>query len=259
MVEQAASREGEDVTLLPNRPHTDRVVETARQWATQEPAVAAVVVYGSVHDRRVHAHSDVDLVVVVRPGQRDRIWSERHAVAALLLGEPPAWSHELGWQGPYRYQAWTPSLISVDLTFDEGELEDHAVLAEGFTVLHGTVADPDAGNGETPSASTGEELQGETWVWLLGLHGRLLQERYWEVFSGLIQLLDTRIRPLLPPGEFSALGRLIPANLRSSDLLNALRSTAQTFDERTRASSQRPPMVLAAAIRQAIDTTELPG
>ena len=51
-------------------------------------------------------------------------------------------------------------------------------------------------------------------MWLLGLHGwLLLQGRDWEVYSGLVQLVDTRVLPLLSSADSDVLSRMVPANL----------------------------------------------
>lgn len=241
---------------MAHRFHTDQIVGRATRWAAGDESVQAVVLYGSVHRQQVHPHSDFDLVIVSRRGRREQLWRAREEVAAALLGQPAAWSHELQWQGPYRFQAWTPSLAAVDLTFDEGDIEDHNVLAGGYAVLYGSVESTQKHLPAAADAKVGEEMDGETWVWLLGPHGWLWQGRYWEVYSGLVQLIDARLRPLITTEATGVLSAVVPAALEPAALLRALRATTDLYDRLRQSREPKPArMVLANQIRAVIDGT----
>src|SRR5215467_2307407 len=96
----------------------EQMAARAQAWAESDPSVRAAVVFGSLAHGTAGAHSDLDLIVVAEPGQRDALWDRREQIGALLLGGPAAWSQEPAWQRPYRYQAWDTSLAEVDLAFD---------------------------------------------------------------------------------------------------------------------------------------------
>src|SRR5262249_42682666 len=96
------------------------LLERAVDWARGEERVAALVVHGSMAKGTADRDSDLDLVVVARPGAREALWEGRAGLAALLLDGEPVWSQELPWQRPFRYQAWRDDLQMLDLTLDEG-------------------------------------------------------------------------------------------------------------------------------------------
>lgn len=74
---------------------TDRIVNRAVDWSQTDPDVAGLVLCGSAAQGRTHSTSDVDLVIVTRPGRRDHIWNVRAKIASQLLQADIAWSHDL--------------------------------------------------------------------------------------------------------------------------------------------------------------------
>src|SRR5438132_8303322 len=98
---------------------TARLCERARQWAVEDERVAAAIVYGSVAQGQSNDLSDLDLLVVARPGQRDQLWLEREQLAERILGAGAIFQQEPSWQRPFRYQAWRSDLVEIDLTYDE--------------------------------------------------------------------------------------------------------------------------------------------
>jgi predicted nucleotidyltransferase len=113
----------------------ERLAARAANWARSEPAVRAAVVYGSVAHGTAGERSDLDLIIVAEPGQRDALWARRARISELILGRPAAWSQEPSWQRPFRYQSWDDELVELDLTLDEERVAPWAALLRGFAVL----------------------------------------------------------------------------------------------------------------------------
>jgi hypothetical protein len=242
--------------------------ERAAAWAREDDDVLAGLVYGSVADGTANADSDLDLIVVARPGRRAALWQRREQIGAALLGGPAAWSHELPWQRPYRYQAYDPHLTAVDMTIDEERVAPWPALAKGFIVL--------ADKGDVAASLRAEladwhqpefdaaAFNGNTWAWLNYLHGRLGHGETWIVRYGVADTLQHRVIPLLGAAGHSAhrqlaaadldrVQRAAPASAEPIELRRSLLATAQAYawaldrwSERT--GQPRPEHPLAAAI-----------
>jgi hypothetical protein len=217
--------------------------------------------------------SDLDMVVVTRPGDREAIWSRRVEIATAILGRPVAWSHELDWQRPYRFQAWTIDLAAVDLTFDEGAVEPSPTLVNGYRVLvdkTNIAADVASGLGDLDAAvHDANGLDASTWVWFLGLDGWLEHGRCWQVYTNLVHLLDTRLVPLFSDGlsyeletrapvdQRQQLHDAVPRSMDRAELKRALQAAVVAYEEASTAWSQRTGTdivrsPLAGAIRRTV-------
>jgi predicted nucleotidyltransferase len=67
----------------------ERLAAQAAEWARPEPAVRAAVAYGSVAHGTAGEHSDLDLIIVAEPGQRDALWTRRTRISELIVGGRP--------------------------------------------------------------------------------------------------------------------------------------------------------------------------
>lgn len=250
-----------------------QVLERARTWAQNEPRVAAAFVHGSLAHGDENDLSDLDLIVVAVEGARDALWAEREQIAAQVLGGPIAWSHELPWQRPYRYQAWLDKLEMLDFTLDEGNVFVWHGLVGGVEPLvdrgdveqrfRADIAALDVPEFDAPALDSG------SWNYLNWLAGRLLHGQYWFVRSGLYDTLGNRIIPLLggtsygferelTPEQLAAVTNAAPALSEPAELLRSLQATTALYDsaldrwaERTR--RMRPQHPLAAAIRKRME------
>lgn len=113
----------------------EQMVARAVAWAETDAAVRAAVVYGSVAQGTANEGSDLDLIVVAEPGQRDGLWDRRAEIGAALLSHEVVWSQEPHWQRPYRYQSWDENLVELDLTLDEEYASPWAALTKGFLAI----------------------------------------------------------------------------------------------------------------------------
>jgi predicted nucleotidyltransferase len=240
----------------------------AADWARADAAVRAAVVYGSLAQGTAGEHSDLDLIIVAEPGQRDALWERRAQISERVHGRPVVWSQEPSWQRPYRYKTWDENLIDLDLTFDEEYAVPWAGLARGFYPLVDKAAvaarlSSDLASWHRPEFDAAA-FDGGTWAWLNYLHGRLAKGEAWIVRYGVMDTLNNRIVPLLGAAGHSAHRELradvldrvqsaAPASADPAELLRSLRATAELYQwaldrwaERT--GLPRPHNPLAPAI-----------
>jgi predicted nucleotidyltransferase len=97
----------------------EQMAERAAAWAESDASVRAMIVYGSLAQGTADDDSDLDVIIVAEPGQRDALWDRREQISDLLHGHHAAWHQEPLWQRPYRYQSWDAKLTELDLTLDE--------------------------------------------------------------------------------------------------------------------------------------------
>ena len=222
----------------------EEMAERAAWWARAEPAVRAAVVYGSVAQGTADGESDLDLVVVAGPGQRDALWDRREQISEQLHDAPVVRSQEPFWQRPFRYQTWQGDLTELDLTFDEGHVAPWAALARGFRMLvdkGGVEAQlrSDLDGWRPPEVDAAASEPG-TWLWLAYLRGKLRHGETWMVRYGVMDTLNNRVLPLLGTAGHSAardldaaaLARLeeaAPVSCDPDELLRSLRATARVY------------------------------
>ena len=251
----------------------EEMIGRAVAWGQEAEEATGLVLYGSLAQGRGRRLSDLDMVVVTRSGDRKAIWHRRMEIAAAVLGQPVAWSHELDWQRPYRFQAWTADLAAVDLTFDEEAVEPSPTLVNGYRVLVDKtdiaahlargLADLDAAEHDANA------VDASTWVWFLGLHGWLEHGRRWQVYTNLVQLIDSRLAPLFYDGlsyeletrasaaQLQQLHHAVPRSTDRAELTRALQSAVVAYEDASTAWSQRTGTdlvrsPLAASIRRVV-------
>jgi hypothetical protein len=250
----------------------EQMAARAQAWAESDPSVRAAVVFGSLAHGTADEYSDLDLVVVAEPGQRDSLWDRREEISALLLGDQPAWSQEPAWQRPYRYQSWDASLAEVDLTFDEEHVAPWAGLAGGFRALvdkAGVAARLRSDLAGWRPREVDAAAFGSTWAWLNYLLGKLRHGETWIVRYGVMDTLNNRVAPLLgaaghsvhrdlAPDDAARLHGAAPASGDPAELRRSVRATAHLYEwalgrwsERT--GLPRPGNPLSAALLARLD------
>lgn len=218
------------------------IVERAGVWVDKDDRVLGAFVHGSAARGDTTPLSDVDLVVVARPGLRDELWAEREQITDMLLGAPAVVAHEVPHQRPFRWQARTADLRMLDLALDDGEI----VMWEGLTGEVKWLVD--RGDLERqrqawiaafkPPAYDVVGADGQTWGILTWLAGSLLHGRTLLVHRGITDLIGNLIVPvgnrpaygLGGAGEDAALmGRIedaLPHSLQRAELARSLQQTA---------------------------------
>lgn len=242
----------------------------AAAWAATDHAVRAAIVYGSLVHGTATEESDLDLIVVAEPGQRDALWNRRRQIGTDLLGREAAWSQEPTWQRPYRYQSWDENLVELDLTFDEVYAAPWAALLTGFRPIadKAGVAARLADDLATwqPREFDAPAFDGGTWAWLNYLNGKLRHGEAWIVRCGVMDTLNNRVVPLLgaaghsvhrdmDPGDVARLHDAAPRSADPAELRRSLRATAELYSQAldrwaARTGQPRPLSPLAAGVLQ---------
>jgi predicted nucleotidyltransferase len=250
------------------------IVERAREWARQDERVLGAFVHGSAARGDVTPLSDVDLIVVARPGRRAEIWAERDQIGRILLGAPVVEAHEVPHQRPFRWQARTADLRMLDLALDEGAIDMWPGLVGDMTCLL------DRGDlkrqrmswvaGHEPPVYDVAGADDQTWALLSWLASALLHGRVLLVHRGITDLIGYRIVPVSGrPGyglggadeDAALIERLedaLPHSLHRAELARSLKQTAQLYsdlvaDWATRTSATPPSSPLAPAVLDALN------
>ncbi len=222
----------------------ERMAERAASWARTEDGVRAAIVYGSVAQGTADEESDLDLILVSEPGRREGLWERRAEFAEYVLAGPVRWSQEPSWQRPFRYKSWGER-GELDLTLDEGYVVPWHALKRGFRAVHdkadvaarltAELADYKAPEFDAPL------FDGNTWVWLNYLRGKLRHGETWFVRYGVMDTLSNRVVPLLGSASHSVLAELgesvlsrlhqaAPKSEQPEELKRSLLATAELYD-----------------------------
>jgi predicted nucleotidyltransferase len=250
------------------------IVERAREWVHRDERVLGAFVHGSAARGDVTPLSDVDLIVVARPGRREEIWAERDQIGRTLLGAAVAAAHEVPHQRPFRWQARTADLRMLDLALDEGAIDMWPGLAGDMTCLldRGDLQQQRMGwvAGYEPPVYDVAGADDQTWGILSWLAGALLHGRVLLVHRGITDLIGNRIVPvsgrpgygLGSAGEDAALTErledALPHSLRRAELARSLLQTAQLYRDlvagwATRTGGTPPSSPLAPAVLDALN------
>lgn len=211
----------------------DRLVRTARQealiaaakrWAGADERVRGLLLKGSLGRGEGDERSDVDLVIVARPGRLPELWADRHAVAEQLdrwLGG----FDEVPWQAPHTFIGFYDGPLKVDFFYQEGEPYTDPWLRDGFIAL----VDPDglaqtlqARLSDAPAAPDLSEFDAHAWDWLWWLDTKLARGgQAWLVHVELVKFVETMLltgHNALSPEPwrgFSEVERRLPAAIQA--------------------------------------------
>jgi predicted nucleotidyltransferase len=251
-----------------------QIVGRAREWVHQDERVLGAFVHGSAARGDVTPLSDVDLIVVARPGRREEIWAERDQISQTLLGAAVVEAHEVPHQRPFRWQARTADLRMLDLALDEGAIDMWAGLTDDMTCLldRGDLQQQrlDWIAGYQPPVYDVAGADDQTWGLLKWLAGALLHRRVLMVHRGITDLIGYRVVPVSGrPGyglgsdnEDAALIKRIedalPHSLHRAELARSLLQTAQLYRElvadwATRTGTTPPSSPLAPGVLDALN------
>jgi hypothetical protein len=222
----------------------ERMAERAGVWASAEDGVRAAIVYGSVAQGTADEESDLDLILVTEPGLREPLWDRRDEFAQFVLEGPVRWSQEPSWQRSFRYKGWGER-GELDLSLDEGYAAPWPALKRGFRAVcdKADVAarlTADLGALKPPEFDA-PLFDGNTWVWLGYLRGKLRRGETWFVRYGVMDTLGNRVVPLLGSASHSVLAELgedvlarlheaAPKSEHPDELKRSLLATAELYD-----------------------------
>jgi len=232
-----------------------RLVKAAVRWAESEPRVQALVLKGSLAQGKADELSDVDLLVVTAPGDRESLWAEWEEIARKV-GDPLGVFREAEWATPYMVIALYDGPLKLDLAFEDGRLAPDPWLADGYRILAGKLeAEPDlAEPSQLGSEGSFRELDAHAWDYAFWLHLKLARGERWVVYFELHGFLQHIV--LLALNAAQGEGWMGPRSLDA-------RHSAETLDalEAARPLSAKPEelgrALLAAAQLYASTRREL--
>lgn len=226
------------------------ILRRTRVWVSGDARVRAALIHGSVVKGEVTPLSDLDLIVVAEPGERDAIWAEREHLTRRLFGGPPAVGEAP--TTPYRWQARTADLDMLDLTLDEGSVRvwngfegpvefliDRASVREEFerAMIELTRLPPYVHDAEAEC----DKIWGQfAKLIALFLHHRMLSVRI-----ALNDLITHHLLPMLPRSAYSIgsvsdrldwefitrLDQVYPSGCEPGELGRAVRAAADWYAE----------------------------
>ena len=254
----------------------------ARDWAASDERVAAAIVFGSVAHQTATDWSDLDLLVVARPGARDSLWEDRVTIAEQVLDGEVAFDNEKPWTRPYLYHAMCADLRALDLCLESERAQPWGALADAFVTLvdKDGVAEElreDLARWERPAFNAPLFDSGRTvpttWNWFAYLAGHLRKGENWLVRYGVMETLNNRVIPLLgsfaeraqrdlSPEDVARLHATAPRSDDASELARSLVAVAEFYEDAlnrwaARTGRERPGHPLATEIMRRIRSLPL--
>jgi predicted nucleotidyltransferase len=174
----------------------DALVAAASEWALADERVRALLLKGSLARGEGDERSDVDLVVVTRPGRLGELWADRRALAERLdrwLGG----FDEVAWQAPNTFIGFYDGPIKVDFFYQEAEPHADPWLRDGFVAL----VDPDGLADALPARLADErgcpdlsDFDAHAWDWLWWMDVKLTRGgQAWLVHLELVKFVETML------------------------------------------------------------------
>jgi predicted nucleotidyltransferase len=174
----------------------DALIAAASEWALAEERVRALLLKGSLARGEGDERSDVDLVIVTRPGRLGELWADRRAVAARL-GRWLGGFDEVAWQAAHTFIGFYDGPIKVDFFYQEAEPHADPWLRDGFVAL----VDPDGLADALPARLAHErgspdlgDFDAHAWDWLWWMDVKLSRGRQaWLVYIELVKFVETML------------------------------------------------------------------
>jgi predicted nucleotidyltransferase len=179
-----------------NAPQHDALIAAATSWAETERRVRALLLKGSLARGEADERSDLDLVIVSRPGHLETLWADRR-VTAERLGRWLGGFDEVAWQAPHTFLGFYDGPVKVDFFYQEGEPVADPWLRDGFEAL----VDPDdlthglrerlAAEPERPDLA---DFDVHAWDWLWWMDLKLTRGgQEWLVYIELVKFVETML------------------------------------------------------------------
>ncbi len=219
----------------------EAIVGSGARWAERDPRVRALLLKGSLARRDADELSDVDFLVVARPGRLQDLWADRRRIAEGLCRWLGGFD-EVAWQAPHTFIGFCDGPVKVDFFFQEGRPAIDPWLRDGVRALF----DPDDLAGELRAALAAApgppdlcDFDVHAWDWLWAAKLRRPGHE-WLVYIELVKFVETmlltgfgalapepwrgvlRLEERLPPVDRSVLRRALPAGPDETELRRAL-------------------------------------
>jgi predicted nucleotidyltransferase len=211
-------------------PRHEALIAAATRWAEADERVRALLLKGSLARGGGDERSDLDLVIVSRPGRLGGLWAERRTTAERLdrwLGG----FDEVAWQAPHTFLGFYDGPVKVDFFYQEGEPHPDPWLRDGFVALvdpDGLAGDLQARLAAGPDPPDLDDFDPHAWDWLWWMDVKLTRGgEEWLVYMELVKFVETMLlggHNALSPEPWrgaSMVEQRLPAEIRS-DLRAAL-------------------------------------
>jgi predicted nucleotidyltransferase len=174
----------------------DALIAAASEWAWADERVRALLLKGSLARGDGDERSDVDLVIVTRPGRLGELWAERRVIAARL-GRWLGGFDEVAWQAAHTFIGFYDGPIKVDFFYQEAEPHADPWLRDGFVAL----VDPDGLADALKARLTDErgapdlsDFDAHAWDWLWWMDVKLSRGgQAWLVHIELVKFVETML------------------------------------------------------------------
>jgi predicted nucleotidyltransferase len=226
------------------------VLDAAVRWAERDERVRALLLKGSLGRGEADEFSDVDFVVVAKPGGLEELWASRHAIAEGLCGWLGGFD-EVPWQAPYTFIGFCTGPVKVDFFFQEGEPTVDPWLRGGFRVL----VDPDGLADQLRTRLTADppspdltDFDAHAWDWLWACHQKLRREGHdWLIYVELVKFVETmllagfnvlstepwrglwQLEQRLPADAQAALRAALPTGPEQTEIRRALSAALESY------------------------------
>jgi predicted nucleotidyltransferase len=228
----------------------EAIVAAGVRWAERDRRVRALLLKGSLARGEADARSDVDFVIVARPGRLGELWADRRTIAEGLGGWLGGFD-EVAWQAPHTFIGFCDGPVKVDFFFQEGEPAADPWLRDGFRALF----DPDGLADALRAALVAEpappdlsDFDVHAWDWLWAAQLKLRRPGHeWLVYVELVKFVETmlvtgfgalgpepwrgvlRLDERLAPDDRLTLLRALPAQPEEAELRRALRAALDGY------------------------------
>src|SRR5918992_5400514 len=98
----------------------DALIAAATSWARRDERVRALLLKGSLARGAGDERSDLDLVIVTKPGRLGELWADRRDIAAKL-GRWLGGFDEAAWHAPNTFIGLYDGPVKVDFFYQEAE------------------------------------------------------------------------------------------------------------------------------------------
>jgi hypothetical protein len=228
----------------------DLLIAAAGRWAEADDRVRALLLKGSLGAGRGDERSDVDLVIVTRPGRLGELWNDRRRIAENL-GRWLGGFDEVAWHAPHTFIGFYDGPVKVDFFYQEGEPLPDPWLRDGFAAL----VDPDglaeplrARLAAAPDPVDLSDFDAHAWDWLWWIDVKLTRGgEEWLGYLELVKFAETmlltghnalspdpwrgasQVKRRLSPAAEAELRAALPAAPEPEELRRALGVAIETY------------------------------
>jgi predicted nucleotidyltransferase len=233
-------------------------VENALPHFQSDSRVVGVAAAGSWITDSMDEHSDVDLVIALRPESFLEVMAERHAIAARLGALLTAFTGEHVGEPRLLICLYGPPLLHVDLKFTAVDdlrkrVEDPVVLWE----RDGAITRALAGSQPAWPQPDPQWIEDRFWVWVHYVGAKVVRGEWFEAIDSLAFIRSKVLASLAALAEAKDARGVRHVERDLGAYVDGLRKTIPTHDPRSCASALRATVEQYRALRERLATPGL--